>query len=405
MRNTQAVKDFLFKWTHEALPSKQMLYDYRPICKNLLFEEEWLVVEVLRLLNMNITLWAKSNSHIYSTGKDIISKQDLLDKSLWYVDGFENEIGYMATSGSTTGEPFQYLRWDPFLYFIEAENHYDMILDEFEISENPKILFFFNSPMFDPQQKITIRSDSENFMDHHGKSRKAEVHYVNFQEYTRNPNLYMSEIVSYIARNPMDVIFAPGPAINSICSYARKIADKFGKYRFCKLLSNSNEFLIKEDADFLLNGWVDNICDHMRSWDGGSTFFTCKHKRYHLLDNLSWCEDVDGMLVSTDYFSLPSSFVRYWNGDYCRIGMGYSRCECGRLYRDFEFIENRPFSLKGVSLKELKKSINDLQIDGLKQVRCGLNTIDVVSSAPLSDHQRLAITSTSDKFVFRFISE
>jgi len=405
MRNTQAVKDFLFKWTHEALPSKQMLYDYKPICKNLLFEEEWLVVEVLRLLKMNITLWAKSNSPIYSTGKDIVSKQDLLDKSLWYVNGFENEIGYMATSGSTTGEPFQYLRWDPFLYFIEAENHYDMILEEFEISENPKILFFFNSPMFDPQQKVTVRSDSENFMDHHGKSRKAEVHYINFIEYTKNPTLYTSEIVSYMAKNPMDVIFAPGPAINSICSCVKKIPNRFGKYHFCKLLSNSNEFLMKKDADFLLDGWIDNICDHMRSWDGGSTFFTCKHKRYHLLDNLSWSEDVDGMLVSTDYFSLPSPFVRYWNGDYCRISEGYSRCECGRLYRDFEFLENRPFSLKGVSLKELRKAINDLQIDGLKQVRCGLNTIDVVSSAPLPDHQRLAITNTSDKFVFRFISE
>ena len=161
------------------------------------------------------------------------------------------------------------------------------------------------------------------------------------------------------------------------------------------------------DAKFLFldNGYFDDACDHMRCWDGGATFYTCKHRNYHLMDNLAWVEEVDGRMICTDYFNLASPFVRYWNGDYCKIGKEYRRCECGRLYREFEFMQSRPFSLKGVCMKEIKDGLKVLGIPGIKEVRCSQSHLDVVSVVPISQEDRLKIASLSDKFPFRFLTE
>ncbi|NBT59626.1 hypothetical protein EBT16_12660, partial [bacterium] len=290
--------------------------------------------------------------------------------------------------------------WEPFLYFIEGENHYDLIMDEFGIPERPKILYMFNSNQYKSSDIVTIKDDSPNFMEHHGTSRKAEVHYVNFKEMKENQSDFFRELVSYISSNPMDVIFAPGPSINSLCHYVSK-----NPKRICSLVSNTNERLLPEDASFLLGGVSDHVCDHMRCWDGGATFFTCKHRNYHLMDNLSWCEEIEERLVSTDYFSIPSPFLRYWNGDRCKIGNSYERCECGRLYRDFEFLENRPFSLKGLHLNDLRRTIEKIHSKSIKQVRCGLNTIDIISSEEISEFDKGEISKTTDRFKFRFIVE
>ena len=171
------------------------------------------------------------------------------------------------------------------------------------------------------------------------------------------------------------------------------------------MLSNSNERLLPSDASFLLEGYVKNICDHMRCWDGGATFITCKNKRYHLLDNLSWCEEVEGMLVSTDYFSLPSPFVNYWNGDFCSIVDRYNRCSCGRLYRDFKFLENRPFSLKGKSMSEIKKVITSLKLNNIKEIRCSIDSIEILSNSTIVENHQNHIRSNFPMFNFKFLVE
>ena len=144
----------------------------------------------------------------------------------------------------------------------------------------------------------------------------------------------------------------------------------------------------------------------MRCWDGGATFFTCKHRNYHLMDNLAWCEEgPNHELICTDYFNLASPFVRYWSGDYCRIAKEYQRCECGRLYRDFEFLESRPFSLKGTNMREIQDKIKALGIKGIKQVRCSVHNLNVVSTRDLTDLEKNMIRSVSDKFQFEFACE
>lgn len=386
MRNTQDLKNFVHKWSSEHIPNKQILYEYMPFCSGLLYEDEDLVRETTNLLRRNILQWKIENCPKISSVDDVISKDHLIEKSGWYVDSMMHESQPMATSGSTNGLPFEYRRWEPFLYFIEGQNHYDMILDEFGTPDRPKIMYFFNTSMYDKSLDVTVRDDSFNFMEHHGTKRRAEVHYPNFKRFQESRDEYLSRLSYYLMANKMDVIFAPGPTINALCSRIKKVYKWI--HKFAELVSNSNERLLPEDANFLLMGYAANVCDHMRCWDGGAGFWTCKHGTYHLMDNLSWCEEIDGKLISTDYFSLPCPFVRYWNGDFCRITDTYSRCECGRLYRDFEFLENRPFAVKGRSILEIRETISKLGLKQVKRVTCSTDRIIITSFSEIPEHKK-----------------
>lgn len=398
----KTLQEFIKKWGSLQLPSKELLYDYKKFCKNLLYYDQELVVQTIDLLKKNITLWAEENSIIYKNKVDYISKEVLVNKKFWYVDSIQKEFRNMSTSGSTSGKPFTYLAWKPFFEFIESNNHYDMILDEFGIRKNADVLFFFPSS-YTKNKFITVTKDDVNFVQHHGLARKTRVHYVNNETYNKNPEEFFDFLFGYLQRNKIDVFFAPGPNINSLCHFMRKL--KF-KGKIASLLSNSNEMLLQTDVDFLLDGkYVNNICDHMRCWDGGATFFTCKESTYHLCDNLSWSEEIDGKLITTDYFSFPSPFIKYWNGDLCKIFDKYRRCACGRLFRNFEFVESRPFSLKGLSIEKYKKEIIESGISSLKQVKCSVARIEVVTDDDLTLNEKEKIKKILDKFNVKFTVE
>ena len=399
----KTIQEFIDKWKSLDLPSKQIIYDYKIFCKNLLFNSEEIILEVIDLLKKNINLWANQNSSIYKSKFSYISKENLDKKELWYAENFKKEAKKMSTSGSTTGKPFSYLAWKNFFEFIEGENHYDMILDEFAIRQSPNILCFFKNQYDYHKKFIFATKRTDNFLHRHGLKRNPMVHHVNFELYEVNKEEFFLYLFKYIKRNPIDVFFAAGPEINSLCHFIRKYNFK-GK--IASLLSNSNEILLQTDVDFLFDGnYVDNICDHMRCWDGGATFFTCKYKNYHLCDNLSWSEEIDGKLITTDYFSLPSPFVKYWNGDLCKINDKYERCECGRLYRDFTFVESRPFSLKGLSIEKYKEQIKHSGILSIKQVKCSTNHIEVITNEYISLDEKLKIKNILNKFDVKFSVE
>lgn len=402
MRNTQVLKDFIAKWAPSTDPCREIAYDYMPLCRSLLYEDEDLVREATSIMRRNIERWARLNSPVYKSFEGVISKDELADKESWYVNSMSHETQPMATSGSTTGVPFSYLRWEPFLYPIEAENHYDMIMDEFGMPEKPKVMYFFNTSMYDPSLDVTVREDSMNFMEHHGLKRRAEVHYPNFRRFQDERDSYLGRLLFHLLEKRPDVIFAPGPTINALCSKMKKVYKRI--YKVCGLISNSNERLLPSDASFLMLGYAGKVCDHMRCWDGGAGFWTCRFGTYHLMDNLSWCEEVDGKMVSTDYFSLPCPFVRYWNGDFCRISDTYKRCECGRLYRDFEFVESRPFSVKGRSILEIKSTILGLGVRGLRRVTCSADCMIVTSSVEIPDSKKKIIREKHG-LEFKFLVE
>lgn len=402
MRNTQALKDLIHRWSNKESPSTKLPGEYIHLCRDLMYEDEELVREATGLMRKNIERWAREFSPAYKYLDGVISKKDLMDKSKWYVESLAHETRPMATSGSTDGLPFEYVRWDPFLYPIEAENHYDLIMDEFGVPERPKVMYFFNTSMYDPSLDVTVRDDSGNFMEHHGKKRRAEVHYPNFHRFQNEREPYLNRLLMRLISDPVDVIFAPGPTINALCHRMKKVYRKI--YKVFGLVSNSNERLLQSDASYLMSGFARHVCDHMRCWDGGAGFWTCRSGTYHLMDNLSWCEEVEGKLVSTDYFSLPSPFVRYWNGDFCRISDTYQRCECGRLYREFEFLENRPFSVKGRSMLDIRETISSLGLKEVKRVSCSTDCVIITSVTDIPENKKSFIMN-KHRIKFKFLVE
>jgi hypothetical protein len=357
-------------------------------------------------MKSNIERWVRDHCPSYPIEKDYIDKSDLAVKDGWYVGQMAHESMEVGTTGSTTGFSFRYMRWHPSFHKIEWDYHYNLVLDEFEVRENPNILYFFSDHFkSDGVEPIAcFGNKSELPWNNHGTSRSPTTHYVNFPIYQKNQEEFFQYMFDYVRRHEIDVLFTSPPQISSMCNYIRK----FGiKHRIGALLSSTGDRILPADAKFLFidNKYFDNICDHMRCWDGGATFYTCKHRNYHLMDNLSWVEEIDGKMICTDYFNLASPFVRYWNGDYCRISTEYQRCDCGRLYREFEFMESRPFSLKGVCMSEIKSGLKELKIPGIKEVRCAQTHLDVVSVVPVSHEDRLKIAALSDKFPFRFITE
>jgi hypothetical protein len=385
-------KEFLNKWKNN-LPNKQVLYDYKSLCSGLLYEDQEVLLDVIGVLKKNIELWALKNSKVYRDKNQFyFSKDDLLNKKDWYVSELSSESQIMRSSGSTTGVGFEYLRWDPFLKFIECENHYDLILEEFNIC-NPHVLYLFKNRVVSNNAVETFKNPP-NFMEKHGEKYQSTSHCASLELLKYQPDVFYRDLLKFLSENKIDVLLGPGSTINSLCHYIKKFNFK-GK--ICTLLSNTNEKILKKDVSFLVEfGFIDKFCDHMRCWDGGATFITCKEKRQHLLDNLSWCEEKDKMLLSTDYFSLPSPFIRYWNGDYCKIGQEYSRCDCGRLYRQFEFLDSRPFTIKGESINKIKQELLSLNIRGIKQVRCQVESILLISSKEISEEDKKRI---NDKFL------
>jgi hypothetical protein len=68
-------------------------------------------------------------------------------------------------------------------------------------------------------------------------------------------------------------------------------------------------------------------------------------------------------------------------------------------------LESRPFSLKGVCMKDIKEGIKALNISGIREVRCSANYLDVVSLKDISTEDQSRISALNEKFKFRFITE
>jgi hypothetical protein len=148
---------------------------------DVLFAEEEFLVKYSRLLRENITRWSKSRCSVMrgelgfsaSAGKGVVSKLDLEEKDGWYVPELENESERVRTSGTSNGLPFEYMRWHSYFHKIEWDYHYNLILDEFEVPQNPHILYFFsNFYKTDGEKPIcSFGEPSELMMNNHGSSR------------------------------------------------------------------------------------------------------------------------------------------------------------------------------------------------------------------------------------------
>jgi hypothetical protein len=244
-------------------------------------------------------------------------------------------------------------------------------------------MYYFKDTLSVFPDNELVRSDhavSNQFQYNHG-SKDCSIDYVNFKDFGSSD--WYNQLFDYLIGTEIDIMISTGPIINQLCNEIRK--RKYTK-KLCYLLSHSNEFPLQKDFEFLkTNKLIDYYCDHMRCWDGGATFFTCKFGTYHLLDNITSHKSIDNKLVTTDYFSLAAPFVNYWNGDLCTIGEEYFRCQCGRLYHPFKMLQNRPFALKGTSkLIDIKQKISQLSFKSdLIQVQFENLSVRIVCSREL----------------------
>lgn len=361
------------------------LKKYAGIANTLMYQSEGFIKEVVKYLSDEITIHSQK-SQIYH-GKKIITKKELLDKDKWYLpyNSFENE-----TSGST-GKPFKYKIWHDIYDKIECESHYKTISEEFSINGPAKILYLQHDIIKPNSSELISTYVTQNPLISHGLRRQAEIHSVIINKtFYNNYYKYYEELIDYIINNNIDIIHTQS---NTIASLAWNIKRLRRKEKLCRLLSNTGSKLNRTDTTWLQqNGNIEAWCDHMRCWDGGATFFTCTNNTYHLLDGLAWSYSEDYKLISTDYFSLPSPFVNYWNGDYADISDAYERCKCGRAFRRFEMGRARSKITQVSEVSEIQSTLTDNNLlDGLKRVEVIQKFIRIFTKYSLPHDQKQSI--------------
>lgn len=322
-------------------------------------------------------------------------------------NNFSNKKGLkgitLSTSGST-GEKFKYQFGFNEFKFIETELHYNQIIEEFGLS-NQKIKILRVSPdnyELDFEKiywknkyfKIKIFHPSKtNFNYSHGSDQATCYHF----KYDKNHIIEFCEfLLDYISKEKMDIF------LTSFSFLSILIECNFKNIKIARLISNTCESII--DSQVLLmsqHKMMDYFCDHMRGWDGGFTFITCKYGKKHILDYLSFVESFNNKLISTDFHNYSSPFIRYWNGDYISIEKEWKKCECGRFYRKFIFESRRKsFTINNITSIDLYDVVKN--INKTIQLVCYKNKINVITCFELSfDEKKYLIDNINYELDFK----
>lgn len=403
LRQLPFVSDPLHDFLNSDLGYEESLEIYKLFCKSLMYQDPKVISLVVSKLRKGLEKYSKSQSKTYQDHSEekIYDRKNII-KDDWIVKNLPSDrIVKHNTSGSTTGEPFSFYYDNRHWSYVQKNCEFDLIREEYNLcnkelqilnlikhQSNPEVdNFYLRVEKYKPSNMFSSFG-AENFV----------TYFVNWDDYMIHPNDWHDKLLDFLDSAPFfDIILSSGPVINILNRYIRK--HEFSK-SFAYLLSHTTEFPRKEDLQFLKNnGNIMHYCDHMRCWDGGASFFTCKFGTYHLNDNFAWVtQGNDNKLISTDYFNTAAPFINYWNGDRCKIESDYHKCECGRWYRPFKMLENRPFALKGpkkltlikeqISQLEFRNKINQVQFDGLaanvylneKIDEAGLNKIKEILS-------------------------
>ena len=312
------------------------------------------IAEASNYLRGQLREYANQHSPAYRDRPGIVSKRDLQNKTDWYVEGVPFQAA--STSGST-GTHFHYRRWAESFQTIEANLHYRAILHEYQIKCQNLVYLMLDQPV---TPKAIRTHQTNNLVMSHGLRTAVTVH-----EFSRSPlyykdsNRFWGEIITYCQELNPEVILIRGDLLATF----RWNCERLGVATpLCQLLSHTGAKARLDDFTTLHKmGAIGQWCDHMRCWDGGVTFFTCPYRTYHLLDGLAAVSTDDHRLVSTDFYSLASPFIDYWNGDFATIGAEYERCQCGRSYRSLD--RSRSRLLTGVTNTEIRQRIIESGVD------------------------------------------
>lgn len=371
------------------------------ISNNLLYENPETITKVTNKLKNNIIDYSINNFEVYKnlTSEQTFDRNFFSNVNTWKSKSIEKSlILRQSTSGSSTGNSLSFLNHKKYFSETQKTFEFDLIRDEFDLNNKKlTILVLINWPL-NPKGFPNFFLKRENYsrgnLFNNFNTSNATTYFVNFNGYD-NYDYWYSKLLDFFDEKQFDIVLSSGPIINLFTKYIKK--HNFNK-KFTHLLSNTTEYARQEDLLYLKeNNNINYYCDHMRCWDGGATFFTCKHGTHHLNDSASWVtQDESEKLISTDYFNFASPFINYWNGDYCSISNDYKKCECGRFYRPFKMTESRPFHSKG------KETILKLR-EKFKTLDC-YNKINQVEFLPaqVSIHCKSKLTE-GDKILIREI--
>ena len=333
------------------------------ICESLMYQDPKIIKLVTNKLIKNIESYAQNNTVIYKNMLPVFTRKELSNKEDWLSKSVDkNRIANQNTSGSTTGESFFFYNDRKHIDFVQRKSEFDTILKEYDLYNKPlKILNLFKHPYNPKPESFFLKTvNYSNHPFHSYMAKESETIFVSWDGYVENSEDWHKKLLDLLSQIKVDIILGSGPVFNVLCRYIKK--NNF-KHFFATLLSHTSEFPIINDFKFLQsNGNISLYCDHMRCWDGGASFFTCKSGTYHLNDNFAWTiQGEDNKFISTDYFNMVAPFINYYNGDLCEIKENYELCSCGRYYRPFKMLQNRPFALKGTSkLTDIKQQISQL---------------------------------------------
>lgn len=375
--------------------SHEQLLDFylQFIANDLMFQEPEIINAIRNKLKKSINQYASQHSTFYKDhSKDNIYTRNNLCGSNWICSSILKErILNLKTSGSTTGQSFYYYGDTKYFEKVQLLSEFDLIKKEFGLQDKKlKILNLLKHPHNPEIGDFAVEFHNHapgNKFSSYGAT-EFDTWFINFEEYMSEPKAWHEKLIEFLSGHEFDIMLSSGSIINVLTKYIRE--SNF-THTFANLLSHTTEFAIIDDFQFLKeNGNIKCYCDHMRCWDGGAGFFTCKHGTYHLNDNFAWIsEGPDNKLISTDYFNVVAPFINYWSGDLCQIVDEYHLCDCGRYYRPFKIIQSRPFALKGPSrLINIQKQVADLSFKNkISQVQFDKLCVNIYCNETLTENE------------------
>lgn len=308
---------------------------------------------------------------------------------------FNHKNAYQISTSGSMANPFRYFVTKKLFYKMEIIHHYRQILMEYNLLDQPlKILRVSRIKDTRNCKKIAWKNCNffykclnpswNNYFFSHG-SDQAVCHH--FQYHPRQTHEFCNFLLSVFEKQNFDIFLTAFSFVSMFLNVIQK------PVKICHLLSNICEAPNQNHVKKLIeNNQIDFFCDHMRCWDGGFGFYTCKHNVKHIYEPYIDSKTVDGKILSTDYFNFNSSFIDYWNNDTGTIEEKWLLCECKKWYRPFVFQSNRvSFNLKKISSIELHDEISKL--DNTIQAVCYKNFVNIITVNELSQQEKNRLMS------------
>lgn len=339
-------------------------------------------------LRDRIKVWAKKHCPYYKTRPfDPVDRQALEQAGDdWVVSRVS---GVPRRTSGTTGKPLEYRLWMPREIQIAKNNE---ILREFGVRKPPRILRIKPALKLQPPTpyEVSIHKPKVNDVLMSAGAEGAETHVISHAAQTMDLDLTRF-VGHYVERHGEFDVFITSWSFMSLFlqrMYVRRLA---------RLCWTTCESTIAAEVELALDrGCFEQVCDHMRCWDGGATFFTCKYGTYHSMDWLVDMWEDNGELATTDFFNLATPFINYRNGDAVRFQKTWAKCQCGRYYRPMQFYGKRDcFTVLNRRNERLTSiAINDVieHFPVFVQAVCGPTHIAIISAETLSDEHKARLT-------------